>query len=300
VGRALRHPEGVADVSGLRLGYGLNGFTDHRLPDALAVLADLGYDGVALTLDHAHLDPLGPGLADRVARVARLLREHALDVVVETGGRYVLDPRRKHHPTFVSDEGRQRRIDLVATALRVAPDLGAGVVSCWSGTLPASATVRDGHDRVEHAVSSLLPVAEAAGVTLAVEPEPGMFLERVGDVVALVERLGHPAALGLTVDVGHLVCTEDERPADVIRAAGGLVANVQVDDMRRGVHEHLPFGEGEVDLPDVLAALVDIGYAGLVHVELPRHSHAAPLLAAHSLRALREAEADAHRLTRRT
>lgn len=287
-------------MSGLRLGYGLNGFTDHRLPDALAVLADLGYDGVAITLDHAHLDPIGPGLADRVARVARQLRQHDLDVVVETGGRYVLDPRRKHHPTFVSDQGRERRIDLVATALRIAPDLGARVVSCWSGTLPASRTAQEGRARVDHAVSSLLPVAEAAGVTLAVEPEPGMFLERVGDVVGLVERLGRPAALGLTLDVGHLTCTEDEPPADVVRGAEGLVANVQIDDMRRGVHEHLPFGEGDVDLPEVLAALVDIGYAGLVHVELPRHSHAAPVLAAHSLQALRAAEADAHRLTRRT
>ena len=284
----------------LRFGYGLNGFTDHRLGDALAVLSDLGFDGVALTLDHAHLDPLGPGLAQRVAHAAALLRDHDLDVVVETGGRYVLDPHRKHHPTFVSDEGRDRRIDLVATALRIAPDLGARVVSCWSGTLPPSATAEQGRARVEEAVTRLLPVAHAAGVTLALEPEPGMFLERVADVVGLVERLGRPRALGLTVDVGHLTCSEDDRPAEVIRAAGDLVVNVQIDDMRRGVHEHLPFGEGEVDLPDVLAALSDIGYAGLVHVELPRHSHAAPVLAAHSLRALRDAAADAHRLTRRS
>ncbi len=280
-------------MSGLRFGYGLNGFTDHRLPEALAVLAGLGYDGVAITLDHAHLDPIGPGLAQRVARAARLLADHDLDVVVETGGRYVLDPRRKHHPTFVSEEGRERRIDLVATALRIAPDLGAQVVSCWSGTLPESATAEQGRARVEHAVTSLLPVADAAGVTLALEPEPGMFLERVGDVVGLVERLDRPGSLGLTIDVGHLTCTEDEPPGSVIRGAGSLVVNVQIDDMRRGVHEHLPFGEGEVDLPDVLGALGDIGYGGLVHVELPRHSHAAPVLAEHSLRALREAKSEA-------
>ena len=78
------------------------------------------------------------------------------------------------------------------------------------------------------------------------------------------------------------------------------MANVQIDDMRRGVHEHLPFGQGEVDLPDVLAALTDIRYGGLVHVELPRHTHAAPALAEQSLAALRRAEADAARLMRRT
>ena len=51
-----------ASDAGLRYGYGTNGLADLRLDDALALLADLGYDGVGLTLDHIHLDPLAPDL----------------------------------------------------------------------------------------------------------------------------------------------------------------------------------------------------------------------------------------------
>ena len=46
--------------------------------------------------------------------------------------------------------------------------------------------------------------------------------------------------------------------------------NVQIDDMVRGVHEHLEFGTGEIDFPPVLRALRESGYRGLVAVELPR------------------------------
>jgi L-ribulose-5-phosphate 3-epimerase len=73
------------------------------------------------------------------------------------------------------------------------------------------------------------------------------------------------------------------------------LVNVQIDDMRRGVHEHLPFGTGEVDFPPVLSALRDVGYGGLVTVELPRHSHAAPIVARESLLFLRHAERAAAR-----
>ena len=81
-------------MTGPRFGYGTNGLTDLRLDDALGLLADLGYDGVALTLDHMHLDPLAPDLAARTAAVGRRLSALGLAVVVETGARYVLDPRR--------------------------------------------------------------------------------------------------------------------------------------------------------------------------------------------------------------
>ena len=53
----------------LRLGYGSNGFSGHRFPDACAVIAGLGYDGVALTLDQPHLDPFADDATAQTARV---------------------------------------------------------------------------------------------------------------------------------------------------------------------------------------------------------------------------------------
>jgi len=52
--------------------------------------------------------------------------------------------------------------------------------------------------------------------------------------------------------------------------------NVHLEDMRAGVHEHLMFGEGEIDFPPIFAALRATGYRGGVHVELSRHSHEGP------------------------
>src|SRR5207244_270544 len=54
------------------------------------------------------------------------------------GARFLLDPRRKHEPTLLSDEveGRARRREFLERALAIARDLGAGVVSLWSGVRP--------------------------------------------------------------------------------------------------------------------------------------------------------------------
>ncbi len=276
----------------LRLGYCTNGFADHSLADTFAVVAGLGYEGVALTLDH-RLDPFAPDLSGRVAEVARLLERHGLGVVVETGARYLLDPWRKHEPTLVSAAGRERRLELTRRAIDVAADLGSDVVHLWSGILPEGTPAATGWERVLSGLADVLPHAEQAGVRLAFEPEPGMFIERIADVRELRARLGDPAALAATIDVGHLVANEDEPPAACIRGAADLIAHIQIEDMRRGVHEHLEFGEGELDLPGAVGALEAIGFDGLVCVELARHSPLAPAAAARSIDALRAAIATA-------
>jgi L-ribulose-5-phosphate 3-epimerase len=263
------------------LGYGTNGFANHRLDDALSIIAELGYTAVALTLDHHHLDPYADDIGPRTERLATRLSALGLRVVVETGARYLLDPRRKHHPTLVSED-QDVRVDFLVRAKRVAADLGADCVSFWSGI--------GSPDRWEHLKSGVAAaLAGGPDVPLALEPEPGMVVERLDQALRLREELGNPDSLGITLDVGHCVAVEWQDAAACVRRAGALLRNVQLDDMRPGVHEHLEFGEGQLDLPDTLGALTDIGYTGVAAVELPRHGHAAPAVAKRAFDALRTA-----------
>ena len=104
--------------------------------------------------------------------------------------------------------------------------------------------------------------------------------------------------LGLTIDVGHLHCQGEVPIPEKIRASKDRLVNVHIEDMRSGVHEHLMFGDGEIDFPPVIAALAEIGYDGLLSVELSRHSHEGPHAARRAynyLRPLIESEAGAQR-----
>jgi sugar phosphate isomerase/epimerase len=273
----------------LRFGYGTNGFSNHRLEDALAVIAGLGYQGVALTLDHHHLDPYAPGLARRVGALGTRLDRLGLGVVIETGARYLLDPWRKHAPTLLDDD-RDLRLDFLRRAIRIGADLGAEAVSYWAGTRPAQVPAAVAWDRLLDGCHQAVAAADAAGVQLGFEPEPGMLVQTLGDWFELRGELGAPDHFGLTLDIGHCRCLEDEPVPDCVRRAGPYLVNVQIDDMRRGVHEHLEFGAGEIDFPGTLRALEAVGYRGLVAVELPRHGHAAPVVARESLAFLTAAD----------
>src|ERR1700681_1822539 len=119
----------------LRFGYNTNGFAHHRLEDALAILAELGYGSVALTLDHHVLNPFESDLPGRTDSLRKLLDKLNLRCVVETGSRFLLDPRRKHQPTLLSqhDADGRLRFDFLCAAVDVAHALGADAVSFWSG-----------------------------------------------------------------------------------------------------------------------------------------------------------------------
>lgn len=276
----------------LRFAFNTNGFLAHDLDSALEIVAETGYLGVALTLDVNHLDPAGTSRA-RLRALRRRLASLGLAAVVETGGRYVLDRRRKHWPTLLSpprDAAVRERF--LASAIDVASEIGAPVVSFWSGAAPAGLSRKAGLERLARACRSLARRAAEAGVTIGFEPEPGMFVADMRGFRALARAVGDEPAFALTIDVGHVHLTETrETIADVLRANAARLVNVHVEDMRRPRHEHLQFGDGEIDFPPVLGALREIGFRGLVSVELSRSSHEAPEAARRAIAFLRRAAA---------
>lgn len=272
----------------MRLGYNTNGFAHHRLDDALTILAELGYRSVALTLDHHALNPYDVGTPRQLPLLRERLRNLGLAVVVETGARFLLDLRRKHQPTLLSADtaARERRLDFLRRAVDVAAALDAEAVSFWSGAATEPASEETLMNRLVEGCRQLCEYAERRRVRLAFEPEPGMFVDSMTRWTELHRRVAHPS-FGITIDIGHLHCLGETPVAPHLRRWRDWLWNVHIEDMRRGVHDHLMFGEGEIDFAEVMAALVEIDYTGGVHVELSRHSHDAVETARRALAFLR-------------
>ena len=257
------------------LGYNTNGFAHHRLEDAITILAEIGYRSVAITLERDLLDPPDRrGVPQAVGRLRRILKPTDLRVTIETGSRFILDPRRKHQPTLVSalPADRRRRCEFILAAIEIAAAVRADSVSLWSGAPDDLAGDEELHARLTRSLREVLTAAEASGMRLGFEPEPGMFIDTLARFAQLHDEVSHPL-LGLTLDVGHVHCVNDGEVRDHIRRWRHKLWNVHLEDMRRGLHEHLLFGEGEIEFAPLFDVLREIEYPGPVHVELSRHSH---------------------------
>ncbi|MEO6597837.1 MAG: sugar phosphate isomerase/epimerase family protein [Planctomycetota bacterium] len=256
------------------LGYHTNSLQNHRLEDALSLLAANGYQAVAITPDTCHLDPDRTSDAD-LDELGRRLRDLGLLPVMETGARFLLDPAHKHEPVLMTRDpiARQRRLDFYSRTAAMGRRLGARVVSFWAGIDHGPSTDRE--QWLLDGIGQTCARIRAEGLEPALEPEPGMAVETVGDWNRVRTALG-AAAPRLTLDVGHLYAVWEGDPPTIVASAIPHLAQVHLEDMRTGEHEHRLPGTGHVDFRGVLSALRTGGYSGPVCFELSRSSHCAP------------------------
>lgn len=265
-----------------QLGYVTNGLAEVDSVQAVDLLHEIGYRAVGFTLDANLLNPYAGNLQHEIERTRDRLNRYEMRCVIETGARHLLNPDVKHEPTLVSPEsaGRARRVDFLRRAIDVAAALEADCVSIWSGRIHDGAGDGEVMRRLVNGLAQALDHAAAKDVLLAFEPEPDMFIDTIAGYANLLDELAaarvDTSHLRLTIDVGHLHCQGEVPIADYLREWKHLLANVHIEDMRRGMHEHLLFGDGEIDFPPVLAALAEIEYNGPVNVELSRHAHIGP------------------------
>ncbi len=259
----------------MKAGYSTNSICDVDPLDALSLLCEQGYASLSITPDRSMLNPYAKTVASEVRVWRGALVKAQMRCVIETGARHLLDSRRKHHPTLLSDarDDRCRRIDFLRRAIDLAGELNADCVSLWSGTVDSDADERLLWQKLTDGVGEVLDYASRCGVVLGFEPEPGMFIDTVARAEELFERLSRPKSLGFTIDIGHLECLGERPLAATVRDVADRIVNVHVDDMIVCRHEHLPLGKGDVDYIPIFRELLAAHYQGGLHVELPRQSH---------------------------
>ena len=133
-------------------------------------------------------------------------------------------------------------------------------------------------DRLATGLREVLHYANDKGVLIGFEPEPGMLIDSMDRFEELLARFDDERPR-LTLDVGHLQCQGETPIAEVIGRWASRIVNVHIEDMCVGVHEHLMFGEGQIDFPPVLRAFAESEYNGPLYVELSRHGHEGPTAA---------------------
>ena len=222
------------------LAYNTNGLAHHDLLDAIRLLADIGYQGVAITLDHGALNPFD----DRTRCAARSkspphLRSIELRCVIETGARFLLDPRTKHEPTLVTADpaGRAaaRRFSLPGDRHRRPPERRLRVALVRRRPRRGRASAR--HFRGSSAAwpTSWSMPSEKASCSPS-SPSPACSSTRWPGTTTCWTSLPpsdiDAARLRLTIDIGHLHCQGELPIAEQIVDWRDRLANVHIEDMR--------------------------------------------------------------------
>jgi myo-inositol catabolism protein IolH len=162
--------------------------------------------------------------------------------------------------------------------LYITAELGVDVMNSEFNGRPEQAARSE--SQFWRSMEELLPVFEAEGVRLVLEPHPDDFEEGGRAAIDLIRGINSPLVSFLYC-APHTFHMGNDAPG-IIGYAGDLLTNVHVADSfdHTGssglryivnppgstvrVHQHLDIGQGEVDFDELFASLASVGFDGTV------------------------------------
>ena len=253
-----------------RLSYNANGLRTVPLDVAIRAVADAGYQGIELSLHPRHIDPFGfrPKDADRVRR---LLDENGIVACCLATGADTLLSAERFEPSLVTGDeaGRDVRLTLIRRSIDFARWLGVPVINFASGIRNPEVSEVDAQRWLLDGLKRCVEYADG-DVILALEPEPGFFVQTNGEACALIAEIGSPQ-FGLAQDLGHCRVVEEDYLGSV---AASLDATriIQVEDIKGRHHYHEIPGDGDIDFRSFFDICATGGYDGFYSVELYNHA----------------------------
>jgi hydroxypyruvate isomerase len=218
--------------------------------------ATLGFAGV----QYARAIDRTPG---ERAQVRTALERHGLETGCMTYARreIVLAPLWAD----TSAESRTVRERALAETFAVAHEINARHAIVFSGENPRIPRAIQQAAFVEN-LKRAAPLAAANGVVLCLEnmsrkSRTGTLVSHIGEAYAIAKAVDHPA-VRIVFDTSH-VQVMDGDVLDNLRAVWDAVAVVQIADNPSRFEP----GSGELNFENILRAVRDLGYAGLVELE---------------------------------
>jgi sugar phosphate isomerase/epimerase len=251
----------------VQFGYSTNAFTRFSLLEAVEKIARLGFGGIEIMCDRPHLYPPDFG-AEALTRLADLLRVRDLKVtnlnsftLFAVGDTYL--------PSWIEPEKERRelRIGHTRECLQVAARLGCANISVPPGGPPNSLARSEALALFHHGLEQVLPLAEALGVKVLVEPEPALLIENSRQFQSFMKEAASPF-LGLNFDMGHFFCVGED-PARAFEALRPWIGHVHLEDIAPSrVHRHLIAGQGVLNFLDIFRTMSRLEYRGDISLEL--------------------------------
>jgi sugar phosphate isomerase/epimerase len=197
-----------------------------------------------------------------IGKVKEVLAPHGLAVAA------IAAPFLKAHV----DDGAEyeRHLEIFRQSCRVAHAFGTSLVRAF--TFWKDRPLAEIYSRLLDLYVEPIRIAEAEGVTIAVENEASTFIATGEQLARFLADLGSPSVKALW-DPGNARFDELRERAypDGYRAVRDQIAHVHLKDCAAnpatGRYEWVRLGTGEIDVAGQLRALVGDGYAGYVSLE---------------------------------
>jgi sugar phosphate isomerase/epimerase len=252
----------------MKFAFSTNAFKKHPLEDAVMKIGEVGYEGVEILCDVPHAYPPVFKKEDRRS-LKRLISNYNLQIS-NLNAFTLCAIQDIYHPSWIEDKTTfaQLRIEHTINCIMLAKDVGAKNLSTEPGGPVDGRIDRKKLEKLFVSnLSKVTEVAEREGVTILVEPEPNMLIERSEQFLNFIKRI-RSEVVRLNFDIGHFFCVKED-PAKIVHKLSDYIEHFHLADIAKSrVHDHLIPGKGAIDFRSVFKAIDEIGYNGFVTVEL--------------------------------
>jgi L-ribulose-5-phosphate 3-epimerase len=244
--------------------------------ERLAAAGEAGYDFVEISIDESdeRLSRLDWPTSERVA-LRRAIENTGVRVMTMCLSGHRKYPLGSHEPGI-----REQGQNILHKAIDFAGDIGLRVVQVMGYDVFYETSDAETREHFLDGLQMGASWAGQAGVMLGLENLDTPFVESLSKALEIIQEIDSPW-LQLYPDIGNLAAA-GYSPPEELKLAQKRVLGIHVKDALPKIIRGVPFGKGIVPFRETFRMLAEIGFWGLLGVEIwgDRHSDDNPIASA--------------------